>query len=372
MFSVHKLQQTLPRLYGWLPRMLSPGRALPPLHAYFEVTYRCNLRCDMCHFLELIEETETGRRWGEEISPDQIKRAIDDLPRFTVITFTGGEAFLKPGFMDVLRYAARRNKVHVITNGTALTPDLCAELIQLRPKHWFAPGLFYVGVSLEGMQTTHDRVAQIPGSFEKTRRGLQELVRRRNGKRFPLVHLTCVIKKENVRERELVSLYEMADALGVNVCNFVLNNPAVYKHAKGFASEVDLRQAAPPVESIDPELLRGQLARLLEAGREGACAVRFSPNGVTPEEIVRYYSGQSDYRNYVCRAAWSKVGVSAYGDVFICPHQKLGELDEHNGGVPWNMPVIGAFRRRMKAQKIFPGCLGCCQSEFTGQRKKNH
>ena len=27
MFSVQKLQQTLPRLYGWLPRMLSPGRA---------------------------------------------------------------------------------------------------------------------------------------------------------------------------------------------------------------------------------------------------------------------------------------------------------------------------------------------------------
>ena len=35
------------------------------------------------------------------------------------------------------------------------------------------------------------------------------------------------------------------------------------------------------------------------------------PNDITLDEIVRYYSNQSDYRNYRCFSPWAKVGVSA-------------------------------------------------------------
>ena len=107
MLSFKYLQKILPRLYSVLPFFLNPRTAFPPAHAFFEVTYRCNLRCDMCHFLEIIEDTENNKTYRNELSTEEIKRAIDALPRFTLITFTGGEAFMKRDFMEILKFLKR-------------------------------------------------------------------------------------------------------------------------------------------------------------------------------------------------------------------------------------------------------------------------
>ena len=104
LFTFQNLQKVLPRLYSFLPYYLDPSRAFPPAHVFFEVTYRCNLRCDMCHFLEIIEDTENNQTYKKELTTEQIKHAIQSLPRSTLITFTGGEAFMKADFMDILEY----------------------------------------------------------------------------------------------------------------------------------------------------------------------------------------------------------------------------------------------------------------------------
>ncbi|MCH8157498.1 MAG: radical SAM protein, partial [Nitrospinae bacterium] len=121
LLTFKNLQKLLPRLYSFLPYYLNPGQAFPPVHAFFEVTYRCNLRCDMCHFLEIIEDTEKNKTYQKELSTAEVKRAIASLPRSTLITFTGGEAFMKADFMEILEYAADGHKVHIITNGTSLS-----------------------------------------------------------------------------------------------------------------------------------------------------------------------------------------------------------------------------------------------------------
>jgi len=84
------------------------------------------------------------------------------------------------------------------------------------------------------------------------------------------------------------------------------------------------------------------------------------------EEIVRYYCNQSTYRDYRCFVPWSKVAVTAYGDVFSCPHYRLGSVDATGGLLPWNGQGAAKFRKMLKEETIFPGCLGCCQSEYIG------
>jgi MoaA/NifB/PqqE/SkfB family radical SAM enzyme len=76
------LQKILPRIYSFLPFYLAPRFAMPPVQAFFEVTYRCNLRCDMCHYLEIIEETESQKTYKNELSSEEVKKAISRLPRF--------------------------------------------------------------------------------------------------------------------------------------------------------------------------------------------------------------------------------------------------------------------------------------------------
>ncbi|MFQ5482812.1 MAG: radical SAM protein, partial [Nitrospinaceae bacterium] len=192
------LQKILPRLYSFLPYYLGVKAILPPAHVFFEVTYRCNLRCEMCHFLEIIEDTETNRKFKQELSAAKVRRVIDQLPRFSLITFTGGEAFMKSDILGILDHAAKRHKVHIITNGTLLTPKIIDFLVSRRVRYWVDPGIFYLGVSLEGFDEVHDRITGAPGSFAKSISGLERLLAARAGAGFPKVHVTCVIADENV------------------------------------------------------------------------------------------------------------------------------------------------------------------------------
>lgn len=363
------LQKIIPRVYSFIPFYLRPETSFPPFQAFFEVTYRCNLRCDMCHYLAIIEDTESKKKYKNEMSTEEVKKAIASLPRHTLITFTGGEAFMKADFMEILRFATSRHKVHTITNGTMLTEQTVKQLMDMRLKRLWGSGFFYLGVSLEGHEALHDRITTVAGSFRKTTEGLERFMKRRKelNSRFPLVHLTCVINRANVMD--LVPLYDYANDLGVDVCNFVLDNPATYWHAKDYDQDQHLKVATNPVEEISPVVLREQLAKLMSRSRNYRTKLRFSPNYITPEEIVRYYSNESSYKDYRCYVPWSKAAVTAYGDVFSCPHVRMGSIYEGDGEFPWYSKKARAFRKSLKKEKIFPGCLGCCQSEYIGPQQ---
>jgi len=364
------LQKILPRLYSFLPFHLAPENSLPPIQAFFEVTYRCNLRCDMCHYLEIIDDTETNKTYKNEMSADEVKKAILKLPRMSLITFTGGEAFMKNDFMEILEFATKRHKVHIITNGTTLSEKVVEDLMRLRLKSVWGYGLFYMGVSIEGNEQLHDTITTIPGSHKKTTQGLERLVAHKKAlkSKFPLIHLTCVINRENVMD--LVPLYEYANKLGVNVCNFVVSSPATYWHGKEYDQSHHLEKPTVPVEEIEPEILRSQLQLLQKMSSDFLTKLRFSPNYITVDEIIRYYSNKSSYKNYRCYIPWAKVAFSAYGDVFSCPHYRVGNLNNGSGPISWHSERIKEFRKKLKSEGIFPGCLGCCQSEYIGETQK--
>ena len=273
---------------------------------------------------------------------------------------------MKSDFMDILEFATKRHKVHIITNGTTLGDKVVKDLMQLRLKSPWGSGLFYMGVSLEGGEKLHDSITTIPGSFKKTTQGLERLVARRRElkSRFPLIHVTCVINRGNVRD--LVPLYEYASKLGVNVANYVLSSPATYWHGKDYDQDEHLQLPTSPIEEIDPDILRGQLQLLQSKSKENKTQLRFSPNYITVDEIVRYYSNKSSYKDYRCYIPWTKVAFSAYGDAFSCPHFRVGDVNSDSLG--WQSERIRGFREKLKAEGIFPGCLGCCQSEYVGSR----
>ena len=276
---------------------------------------------------------------------------------------------MKADFMNILQYAVKSHKVHIITNGIFLSENIVKQLVDLRVRSLFSSGLLYMGVSLEGREEFHDKVTVVPGSYKKTRAGLERLVAQRKqfGGKYPLIHLTCVISSGNVMD--LVPLYDYAEELEINVCNFVLQNPATYWHAKDYNQDDHLLKNTPPIDEIDPEILKDQLDLLLVREKTYSSQLRFSPNYITPEEIIRYYSNKSSYRDYRCYTPWTKMAFSAYGDVFSCPHYRLGGLDNESGISPWNAERSRKFRERIKSEKIFPGCLGCCQSEYIGSEK---
>jgi 12,18-didecarboxysiroheme deacetylase len=128
----------------------------------WNVTQRCNLKCEHCY------AHATNRATPDELTTDEGKALIDDLAAFgaPVMLFSGGEPLARPDMIDLAEYAVQKGMRAVIsTNGTLITEDVTARLKDV--------GLSYVGVSLDGLQATNDRFRGVDGAFEAALRGIR-------------------------------------------------------------------------------------------------------------------------------------------------------------------------------------------------------
>jgi len=128
----------------------------------WNMTRRCNLKCIHCY------SNSANVDYPDELTTGEGKKLIDDLAAFgaPVILFSGGEPLMRPDLLELAQYATDKGMRAVIsTNGTLITKDIAAKLKKI--------GLSYVGVSLDGLQKTHDRFRGRKGAFEQAIEGIR-------------------------------------------------------------------------------------------------------------------------------------------------------------------------------------------------------
>jgi MoaA/NifB/PqqE/SkfB family radical SAM enzyme len=142
-----------------------------PHDRYVEMTmhFRCNLRCEHC----MIEGTmdrlapEGLERLDEVIAYNQRTQSWDGL------ILTGSEITLRRDLPEIARKARDGGFAHVRiqTHGMRLAdPSYCAKLVDAGIDEYF------VSVTAADAER-HDAITEVPGSFEKTLRGLENLDR---------------------------------------------------------------------------------------------------------------------------------------------------------------------------------------------------
>lgn len=147
---------------GKLPSHLLQFSADKKPVVVWNCTRRCNLSCVHCY------AHADGRCAPDEMSNAEARAFIDDLAAFgaPVLLFSGGEPMLRPDLAELAEYAVGRGLRAVIsTNGTLITPAAAARLKSV--------GLSYVGISIDGLEATHDRFRGLPGAFAKTLAGVR-------------------------------------------------------------------------------------------------------------------------------------------------------------------------------------------------------
>lgn len=367
-FNLARCYDALSSLYTLAPYRLRPGFAFPPLHLFVELTYRCNLRCRMCQFLPLLEKGGLEGRRGEELTAAEVVGFVKSFPRTAVVTFTGGEPLLRKDLPAIFAALAPRNKLHVITNGTLLDDAAAAFLFENRMRWLPGGGLFAVGVSLHGPADVHDEIVRRKGAYALARAGIGRLRALRDKKHaaFPHVHVTCVITDRNAPR--LAETYRAAREIGVDYCNFTIMNSSDFGSRIPTVEFPGHESSAGARMRIDPGLLREQLRLIGEESRGSAAKVRFSPFGITAEEIVRYCDDRSDPAAYRCYTPWRMLGISAYGEMSSCPFLSLGNIRAKRPRDVWNGPDQARFRKRLKERGIFPACAGCCAASYRPAR----
>jgi heme d1 biosynthesis radical SAM protein NirJ len=118
---------------------------------------RCNLACQHCYSISADID------FPGELSTPQIFATMDDLRKFgvPVLILSGGEPLLHPDIFAISHRArAMGFYVGLSTNGTLIDEALLPRIA--------AVGYDYVGVSLDGTRSTHDRFRRQAGAYDRS------------------------------------------------------------------------------------------------------------------------------------------------------------------------------------------------------------
>ena len=128
----------------------------------WNVTRRCNLKCLHCY------ARATAAAAPDELNSAEGLALLRDLKDFgvPVVLFSGGEPLMRDDLLELVAWTAQNDMRAVIsTNGTLITRELARRLRDL--------GLSYMGISLDGTETTHDKFRGQPGAFAAAMAGVR-------------------------------------------------------------------------------------------------------------------------------------------------------------------------------------------------------
>jgi heme d1 biosynthesis radical SAM protein NirJ len=144
------------------PAPAGPARAPSGPVVIWNLVRRCNLCCEHCYSIS------ADRDFPGELSTREVYRVMDDLRAFgvPVLILSGGEPLLRPDLFDIAERAKNMGfYVGLSSNGTLIGTDNIDRIAQTK--------FDYVGISLDGLQPTHDRFRRKQGAFAAALNGIR-------------------------------------------------------------------------------------------------------------------------------------------------------------------------------------------------------
>lgn len=289
-----------------------------PLYVFFELTYKCNLSCKHCYVVK-----PTLKDLSKELTTPEIKDIISQLKEMNglIITFTGGEVFLRPDILEILNYTKRQNfAIRIFTNGTLINKKIADEIKKIYPLE--------VGISLYSASSkVHDKITQVPGSFDKSLQAIKYL-RERNIR----VVIKCTLMKENIKDYP--GVHHLAKSLGC----YPQFDPTIVPKDNGDKSVLSLRIGKDKLKELfqDKNL--------------------FSPKRIIVKPLKR---------DFLCGAGKSLVNITPYGEVQPCLQFRInaGNLRNRSFADIWKNSLSLLNLRSLKETDLYI-CNSCSLQRF--------
>ena len=269
---------------------------------FFEVTSRCNARCEHC-----------GSSCGDfvpkdEITAEEIKGVLDDVaehydPKSIMLNITGGEPLVKKDLFDIMDHA---NKLGfnwgMTTNGFLVDEKVVKKMEETNMKT--------ASISIDGPKELHESFRKVPGGFDKLCKGIKLM------QKCPTIvdlQVTTCVNKKNIDLLE--EIYKVVKDLGITDWRIIEVDPI--GRAKG-----------------NNELLLSsdEYKRMLK--------FIFDKRVENPDMKIKYGCGHflgNDLniallgRCYLCFTGYWVASVLSNGDVFGCPDiERRPELIQGN------------------------------------------
>ena len=314
--------------------MKSPHR---PHYVVWELTLACDQLCTHCG-------SRAGEARPDELTTEQALGVVEQLAQMKAweVTLIGGEAYLHPGFLDVIRALKKHGiRPSLTTGGRGITEELAKQMKEA--------GLHSISVSVDGLQQVHDLFRATKGSFESAINALKIL-------RAAGLVTAANTNFNRLNLEQVDEVYELLKGLGISSWLLILTIPLG-------------RGADRPEMLLQPwELLTllPALARIKE--RAHADGIVMMPSNTLgyfgPEEsFLRSPSDQeSDHFRGCVAGRWS-LGIEANGAVKGCPslqtsHYVGGSLKTESLEEIWKSKEL-SFARARTVEDLWGFCRTC-------------
>lgn len=358
--------------YYWLPyHLYGNGKAWKPLFVTLELTYLCNLRCQMCSLVVGEMVTKAGQkknadlldesgRLRNEISTDEYLDLIDQIADAGVkaVQITGGEPLLRKDILILAEAIKKRGMyLSMIHNGFAPS-DIYADLVRI--------GLDSIAISVDGTREVHDEVRGLKGSFDKTQIAIEKLIREKKarGKSLPKITVSCAISAVNQHDiKNLIDHFAHSeiDDFNLGYLHFTTNEREEKTREKvsGVMSFKD-PELPDPVLGVDTDALAERIAEIKAEKHKRKVPVTFGPD-LSAEEIRLQYTDEWYTFANKCFYAWYATRIDPWGQMYPCwIDVRLGDVREHGFMELWNGQGYREFRRLIRKEKLLPKCTTCC------------
>jgi radical SAM protein with 4Fe4S-binding SPASM domain len=293
-----------------------------------------------------------------ELSLEEIRHVIDQLPPWCVLSLTGGEPFIRDDFGSMLEYGLDRRKCTILTNASLVTDDHI-ELITRKK-------LLLFSVSIDGVGDTHDRVRKIPGLLSKVVETISKIQehKKRLKSAFPIIDMKTVILKENIDQ--LYDILELGNRLSVDYVTYSVARSTENLYGPPYREDIrDICQAPskyPHLEADELARLTRQVSRIGDFS--GRTKVRFYPANMLDGRLLgRFYRQElspPDFRT--CLLPWSRMSISPHGDAYPCLSYLVGNVRRESLSRIWNGDRFREFRKNLDRKSLSHFCLSCCNS----------
>jgi radical SAM protein with 4Fe4S-binding SPASM domain len=311
------------------PAGAAPGRG--PV-VVWNLTPRCNLRCQHCY--------AAAGPADEELSGAEARRLVRDLAEFRVpvLLFSGGEPLLRQDLYDLIALSRELGmRPALSTNGT-LIDGPSAEALK-------SAGVAYVGISLDGLEATHDAWRGVPRAWAAAVRGVKHCLAAglRTGLRF-------TITRRNARE--IAAFLDLAESLGVHRVCFYHLVPAGRAQSSEDISGAERRRVLDLLIARTREMLaRGPGMEVLTVDNHADAVYLYlkikKEEPHRADEVLRLLRANGGNRSGSGIAAVDWAG-NVYPDQFTMT-KKLGNVKERKFGELWAAPahpLLVALRNR--------------------------
>jgi MoaA/NifB/PqqE/SkfB family radical SAM enzyme len=305
-------------------------------HALFNE--RCNCKCRHCEYWRQAE-------YIPEMSVEEWQKTLLSIKEFTgrfTINFSGGEPFIKKGFIDIIQFC-RDNDIlaGVTTNGALLNEKNVAALVTARP--------FNLNISVDSTRPeVHNYVRGMSGLYERIVRGIELLKKeqKKQGVTFPIIIKPTIM---SLNFRELPEIVRWATGIGATAVNFQpLGRWTPETYDELWIEEKDMAE------------FEGIIDQLIQMKRSGSPIMN-------SEEILRlmpasFREEKASPEHLPCRIGLHEFYIRPDGEVKLCFHfPTIGKTTEQSAREIWTGEKAQKIRQAtLKCDKL---CLLTCLSQ---------